>query len=286
MKRWLGGLLVLAVGGCSLTARDETTSRDETEELATTEHALGSRLQQEFGPSARVQRTIQDKQTVILGISTQGLLPDSDVVPAMALATYDRATQSLSVLAREEEYREARVLGQGAAILNARGELSLRQADGSRKVLAENVRGDLSPSADEKTLAMTLRGANGDNGETAVAVSDLNGELRVIADSNGVDDRPSLSPDGKTVVFVSGRTGVASLWRTTLAGGEPVQITNLGIQAGVARNGPPEGFVPPPVMGDRVQWLSNDTLRYDAGGGEYWRVNVFTGTAVQEGGSR
>ncbi|MES2644068.1 MAG: hypothetical protein V4850_31570 [Myxococcota bacterium] len=69
----------------------------------------------------------------------------------------------------------------------------------------------------------------------------------------GSEDRPVLSPDGRRLAFVSGRTGLASWWVVTLseAHGLPIpedasrQITNVGVtrgRPGVA----PTGFVPPP----------------------------------------
>jgi Tol biopolymer transport system component len=39
------------------------------------------------------------------------------------------------------------------------------------------------------------------------------------------DGRPCVSPDGKTIVFCSNRTGGTNLWRTDLDGSEPVQLT-------------------------------------------------------------
>ena len=43
------------------------------------------------------------------------------------------------------------------------------------------------------------------------------------------DTRPLFSPDGRWLFFVSGaRTGLASLWRVPVVGGEPVQVTNVG----------------------------------------------------------
>jgi hypothetical protein len=69
----------------------------------------------------------------------------------------------------------------------------------------------------------------------------------------GSEDRPVLSPDGRRLAFVSGRTGLASWWVVTLseADEQPIvegagrQITNVGVtrgRPGVA----PTGFVPPP----------------------------------------
>jgi Tol biopolymer transport system component len=42
----------------------------------------------------------------------------------------------------------------------------------------------------------------------------------------GANDWPAMSPDGKTVVFWSNRTGVQHLWRMNLDGSNQVQLTN------------------------------------------------------------
>jgi hypothetical protein len=59
-------------------------------------------------------------------------------------------------------------------------------------------------------------------------------------------DRPALGPDG-VVAFVSGRTGIASVY-VLRPGQEPVQLTNVGLERLKRRPGePPPGFVPPPM---------------------------------------
>lgn len=92
----------------------------------------------------------------------------------------------------------------------------------------------------------------------------------------GSEDRPVLSPDGRRLAFVSGRTGLASWWVVDLydAGGMPiaegagVQVTNVGVTRG--RPGkPPPGFVPPPDgttyawTGAGLSWVA-DGVAYTA----------------------
>jgi WD40-like Beta Propeller Repeat len=81
-----------------------------------------------------------------------------------------------------------------------------------------------------------------------------------LTDWVGTEDRPVVSPDGRAVAFVAGRTGIASLWTFILADGATtaVQLTNVGLEhvqhaSGVA----PEGFIPPP---------DKTTLRWDQDG--------------------
>jgi hypothetical protein len=81
------------------------------------------------------------------------------------------------------------------------------------------------------------------------------------------------------VVFVSGRTSVASFFRTTVDGAEPVQLTNKGLSAWLLSQGEPSDFVPPPVSNYAMEWVDENTLRYNAGGGEFWKLDVRTGEA-------
>lgn len=257
----------------------------ETRALRATEARAAAQLEAAYGESARVQRIFGVGPRVLVGVATEEAVPDSDVVPPVAIAAWDEAKGALEPVTEAADYREALSLGERTALVTSRGELVLRDEDGTERILAGGVRGDLAYAADGERLAFTLGAPNREH-ETAVAVSDLEGNVTVLADAPGVDDRPALSPDGNTVVFVSGRTGVASFYRTTLEGAPPVQLTNVGIALGVPRKGPPPGFVPPPVVGDRVQWLSDDVIRYDAGGGELWTLDIRTGAGAREGGAK
>jgi hypothetical protein len=60
----------------------------------------------------------------------------------------------------------------------------------------------------------------------------------------------AISPDGAWVVWVSGASGLASLWAAPFDGGEPRQLTNEGVvPAGATPGHPPAGFVAPPHQG-------------------------------------
>jgi len=148
-------------------------------------------------------------------------------------------------------------------------------------VLAQKVGGDLFPTAKGDALVATMAG-NGEGHETSVAIIDMNGRVKVLADGPGIDATPSISPDGKTVVFVSGRTSVASFFVTTVDGAAPKQLTNIGMESHMLFGGAPEGFVPPPVSSHHMEWVSDDVLRYNAGGGEFWKINVRTGQAAPD----
>ena len=76
--------------------------------------------------------------------------------------------------------------------------------------------------------------------------------------------RPALSDDGRLLAFVSGRSGLASVWLVRLSTGELTQVTNVGVTRVPGRA--PEGFADPPpgpptVTADAVSWT-------DRGGAE------------------
>jgi Tol biopolymer transport system component len=49
--------------------------------------------------------------------------------------------------------------------------------------------------------------------------------LELVSSSPGLHRSPTLSPDGRTVVFVSDRAGTPQAWLKSLAGGDPIQLT-------------------------------------------------------------
>jgi TolB protein len=56
---------------------------------------------------------------------------------------------------------------------------------------------------------------------------DIDGNnLRPLTEGGTIDERPLITPDGKWVVFGSLRFGTNALWKVSIDGGEPVQLTN------------------------------------------------------------
>src|SRR5690606_13524099 len=83
------------------------------------------------------------------------------------------------------------------------------------------------------------------------AVYELNGgQSTKLTDGQWDDVRPHFSPDDKWVLFVSGgRSGLASFWRVPAEGGQPEQITNVGMEQ------INDLFVPTPY--DRTVWSAD-----------------------------
>lgn len=240
-------------------------------------------VEKEFGPKARFIHLFGQGRGMLAGVVEE--IPadtlGTDQLPLLAIVGYDETNGAVRVVAREFKYREARSVGNNVALLDGEGNLRLREPNGRERVLAQKVGGDLFPTAKGDALVATMQ--PGDTlHETSVAFIDMKGRVKVVADGPGVDATPAISPDGKTVVFVSGRTTVASFYVTTVDGGEPKQLTNVGLENWMLFEAVPPSFVPPPVSSHHMEWLSDDVLRYNAGGGAFWTLNVRTGQAAPD----
>lgn len=126
------------------------------------------------------------------------------------------------------------------------------------------------------TKTHTVRSIAGDQpGE-----SDLVIDGRPLATAPGPDDMPLLfdGVDGAgVVVFVSARSGIASLWRVDINGGGLRQLTNRGLVVGKLDVEDPV-FVPPPA---RALERDGRSVVYDDGSGTRWRVDIDSGVAAR-----
>lgn len=79
------------------------------------------------------------------------------------------------------------------------------------------------------------------------ALNVATGEIEALTDGRFDDGRPEFSPSSDWVIFVSGsRSGLASFWKVPAKGGQPVQLTNVGLEQVNDR------FVPTPY--DKAMW--------------------------------
>ncbi len=84
-----------------------------------------------------------------------------------------------------------------------------------------------------------------------LAILSLNSrQVDLITDGRFDDCRPECHPSGEWILFVSGgRSGLASFWKVPIAGGQPVQITNIGLE------GVGDSFVPTPYQ--KTAWSAD-----------------------------
>ncbi len=284
MKKLVLSMAALALAASSASAADRMNPADRRRIEKAREHIVPA-VAKEFGPKARFIHLFGHGRNALAGVIAE--IPEqalaTDDVPLLAIVQYEETTGAVRVVDRQFKYREARSVGPHVALLDGEGNLHLREPNGRERLLAQKVGGDLFPTPKGDALVATLEG-NSERHETSVGIIDLNGRVKVLADGPGVDATPSISPDGKTVVFVSGRTSVASFFVTTVDGGVAKQLTNVGLENYSLFGGAPANFVPPPVSSHHMEWLNDDVLRYNAGGGEFWKLNVRTGQAAPDVG--
>lgn len=119
--------------------------------------------------------------------------------------------------------------------------------------LAPGPVGEVARAADLLVYARRDAGAR-----STVLVRVHGGAESVLLDDGGNPDRPAVSPDGRTVGYVSAASGLASVWVLDVTTGRRDQLTNLGLVPG---NGRPAGWVPPPH--DAPPRFEGRTLRWD-----------------------
>ncbi|HEX8826236.1 MAG TPA: hypothetical protein VF794_40400 [Archangium sp.] len=273
--------LVLAATSASATGR---VNPSDARRVQSAREQLVPFMEKELGPKARLVHLYGHGANTLAGVVAETPSEATGHLPLMAILGWNERTGATRVVDREFKYLEARAVGPHVALLEANGDLRLREANGRERLLAQRVGGDLYPTLKGDALLATLTRTGNEPHETAIGIVDLTGRVKELADAPGLDAMPTLSPDGKTVVFVSGRTSVASFFRTTVDGAEAVQLTNKGMNAWLLSQGEPADFVPPPVSNYSMEWVGNDVLRYNAGGGEFWKLNVRTGEAFADVG--
>src|SRR5688572_2077185 len=104
--------------GCG-TATLEVGSGAENDQLGSVQHRLDTRLKEQFGKDARVQRVFGLGNDAVLGIALGESTEESDVRVPLALANYRKDTDALTVISATAGYKEARVLGASTALVTS-----------------------------------------------------------------------------------------------------------------------------------------------------------------------
>ncbi len=183
---------------------------------------------------ASVESTISEGQPLSAAVTGPGnavdLVPETDLPPT-ASGRWDLA-------------------GGASLVLQSGGRLSIWQ-NGQERLLSSTVVG--RPTLDERatTLAWAQRDGTGPGTRLLCVRQSGTGwtsPRNLLPDHlGGSPDRPSLSPDGRWLVFTWGITGLASLWLLDMDSGDHRQLTNVGLENQRHVPGsPPAGFVPVP----------------------------------------
>jgi hypothetical protein len=139
----------------------------------------------------------------------------------------------------------------------------LSEAPNQRREVASEV--ILGLAADGGRLAFAIR-VNGP--ETSPFVYDLRTEaLSALDGGEGPDEIVGFSPDCDSVLLLSGRTGLASLFDASVEGRTAMQLTNVGLSPGP--NLDPTAVIPSPSNLRDVSWDRNG-IAYRATDSTIW----------------
>ena len=94
----------------------------------------------------------------------------------------------------------------------------------------------LSPDGKSVAYQLTKNDIETRQSQTAIYISAADGSSppRALTNSGKKDSRPRFSPDGKSIVFQSNRSGSMQLWIISVQGGEARQLTSLSTEASSA----------------------------------------------------
>ncbi len=114
-------------------------------------------------------------------------------------------------------------------VLLVQDDALLELKDGRLNLVARPAEPDFALNPAGTLIALVRPAATG----TSLDLLDRSGAtLKTLASGFGWQGMPTFTPDASALIFASGRTGVASYFRVSLDGGEPVQLTNRGLKPG------------------------------------------------------
>src|SRR5688572_7199850 len=102
---------------------------------------------------------------------------------------------------------------------------------------------DPQVSPDSRRVVYVLRETDlaANKGRTDLWLLDLSGpnaQPRRLAAHEANDSSPRWAPDGRTIYFLSTRSGTSQVWRVAVSGGEPAQVTDYPLDIGSVKVSP------------------------------------------------
>ena len=171
--------------------------------------------------------------------------PDSAALDAGASCT---VSELVGTTTRAVEIADVRLALRASAermvVLKTSGALVLRAVDGAETLIAAWAV-DPSVAADGVRVAFVTVAIAEPGTATRVVLHDLrDGSVRIIADDPDASS-PFVVPDSDDVVYISSRSGLASIWRGN--GEYEIQVTNVDLESG------DQGVLP--TFGSNVLWV-------------------------------
>lgn len=86
----------------------------------------------------------------------------------------------------------------------------------------------VSPDGDRVVFVLRKTDLAANRGRTDLWMVGIDGTgLRQMTNHEAGDSNPRWAPDGRTIYFLSTRSGSSQVWKLPLDGGEPIQVTRL-----------------------------------------------------------
>ena len=197
-------------------------------------------------------------EQLLLGEAIAPTLAESDAAPDYRVVAFDGDVAN-EVLARASW--AARV--DASTMLAVEGSALVLHRGNATRTLLEHAAPDFAIDPTNKWIAAVVHKPELPIDTDLVLLPVEGGPTRALAAFPGSSEsRPIFTPDNRAVIFVSGKGGLASLWRVELTSGVTTQLTNVGMRGG---HGIPAGFVPPPSE-MALAHFDGDTLVYVASG--------------------
>ena len=153
--------------------------------------------------------------------------------------------------------------------------LKVLDASGSVKTIAENVDADFTF---DKTGKQILVVRPLENDITTMDLIRTDGKLIHHILPEGNNFMPRFTPDGKSILFASGDTGIISWYLVDIQGTNKRQLTNIGMVPGQMT----DDFVPIMSTPQKAEFIDDTHFKY-LDGNDVWILDITTGHASKPG---